>query len=214
MEAEYVRSLVETTRFLTNVGISFLYLNQYNSMVTTAREATIMGSNSLNIYTKQPLNGAVTYDKLIWIDSDISWTIQDFMKLYNAKQDIIAGLYFDQNMTPMCAKNGEGINLSEYIQKEETVEVDAVGFGFVSMKQGVFENVKRPWFETKLISINPEDESIKVPLGEDFSWCYKAKDAGYKIFLDTSILLTHYKKIPVGITKEDINANTESDTTL
>jgi hypothetical protein len=217
MEAEYVKSLIETIGFLNKSNISYLFLNQYNSMVTTAREATIMGSNNLNIYTNKPLNGEVTYDKIMWIDSDISWTIEDFMKLYSSKDEIISGLYFNESMTPMCSKNGEGVNLADYIKTGEKVEIDGVGFGFLCVKSGVFENVKRPWFETKLIPIDEKNPSFVVPLGEDFSWCLKAKDAGYKILLDTSVLLSHHKKVSVRLSENElqsIRGKNESDTTF
>lgn len=207
MEVEYVKSLIQTINFLDQIGLTYLFLSEYSSMVTSAREATIMGSKNLNIYCKEPLNNHVTYDKIIWIDSDISWTIEDFMKLYNAEEDIVSGLYFDQHMTPMCSKNGKDLlNLTECIKNKEKVEIDAAGFGFIAMKSGVFENIKRPWFETQFINIDEEDPSIIVPLGEDYSWCHKASDNGYKIWLDPTILLMHHKKVAVGMRKEEEDA--------
>ena len=68
MEAEYVRSLVTTISHLEKMGISYLYLNEYSSQVNAAREATIMGSRFLHAFATEPVNGQVTYDKIIWID--------------------------------------------------------------------------------------------------------------------------------------------------
>lgn len=205
MEAEYVKSLVQTLSFLQQSNISYLFLNQYSSQVNTAREATIMGSKALNIYSKEPLMGQITYDKIFWIDSDISWTIEDFMKLYNSEKDIVSGIYFDETMTPMASKNSDSIDLDKVIKNKEIIEADAVGFGFVCVKYGVFENISRPWFETKFVQIDEDDPSILVPLGEDFSWCYKAKEKNYKIFLDSTVILNHHKKISITYPKVEEN---------
>lgn len=198
MEAEYVKSLVATLNHLDKEGISYLYLNEYSSQVNAAREATIMGSRFLSAWDTEPLSGKVTYDKIIWIDSDISWTVDDFMKLYNSQYDIVSGLYFNEEGVPLFSNSEEEIyfDFSTIRNKAYPFEIFAAGFGFISMKSGVFESLPRPWFETVFQRIENEDgREMYLPWGEDFSWCKKAKDAGYKIYLDPSILVGHHKKI-------------------
>jgi hypothetical protein len=73
MEAEYVKSLIQTISYLNQVGISYMFLNEYSSMVSTAREATAMGDQYLDPFNNSPVRGQVTYDKIFWIDSDIVW---------------------------------------------------------------------------------------------------------------------------------------------
>ena len=101
MESEYVKSLVETITYLNNNNISYLYVNEYSSQVSAAREATAMGSTMLNIFEHRPLSGQVTYDKMFWIDSDISWTIDDFMNIYESDLDILSGVYINEKGVPM-----------------------------------------------------------------------------------------------------------------
>jgi hypothetical protein len=200
MEAEYVKSLVATLTYLNSQNISYIYLNEYSSQVNAAREATVMGSKFLNAFATEPLNGGATYDKVIWIDSDISWTPEDFMNLYNSKFDIVSGLYFNEEGVPLFTFKEDDIffDHKQLKHKEYPFEVFGVGFGFVAMKSGVFESIPRPWFETEFQRITSDDgKEMFVPWGEDFSWCIKAQNAGYKIYLDPSIRLGHHKKIRI-----------------
>jgi len=200
MEAEYVKSLVATMGYLNREGISYLYLNEYSSQVNAAREATAMGSKFLNAFATEPLGGEATYDKMIWIDSDISWSPEDFMKLYNSKFDIVSGLYFNEEGVPLFTfkENDIYFDHSKLKHKEYPFEVFGVGFGFVAMKSGIFESIPRPWFETEFQRItNDEGKEMFIPWGEDYSWCIKAQNQGYKIYLDPSIRVGHHKKIRI-----------------
>lgn len=200
MEAEYVRSLVQTMEYLNSQGISYMYLNEYSSQVNAAREATTMGSKFLYAFCKEPVRGEITYDKMIWIDSDISWTPEDFMKLYESKFDIVSGLYFNEEGVPMFTFNENDIYFDheQLKHKQYPFEVFGVGFGFVAIKSGVFESIQRPWFETEFQRITNEDgEEMFIPWGEDYSWCIKAKNAGYEIWIDPSIRVGHHKKVRI-----------------
>lgn len=201
MEAEYVKSLVATISYLQQNNISYLYLNEYSSQVDAAREATAMGSKFLNAFATQPLSGQATYDKIIWIDSDISWTPEQFMQLYNSELDVVAGLYFNEEGVPLISFfEGEIYHDPQILNgKKEPFEVFGAGFGFIAMKTGVFENIPRPWFQTEFQRITNEDNTREmfVPYGEDISWCKKAKEAGYKIYLDPTIRVSHHKKIRI-----------------
>lgn len=201
MEAEYVKSLIATIEVLHSNNISYLFLNEYSSQVNAAREATIMGSKLLNAFCKEPVNGNVTYDKIIWIDSDISWTPDQFLKLYNSKLDIVSGLYFNEENVPLIGFSEKEIYHDPAVLngKEYPFEVYAAGFGFIAMKYGIFESIPRPWFNTVFEKIENEDRTREmfIPYGEDFSWCKKAKDIGYKIYLDPSIRVNHHKKVRI-----------------
>jgi hypothetical protein len=200
MEAEYVKSLVATMGYLNKEGISYFYLNEYSSQVNAAREATAMGSKFLNAFATEPLAGEATYDKMIWIDSDISWSPEDFMKLYSSKFDIVSGLYFNEEGVPLFTFKEDDIYFdhSQLKHKEYPFQVFGVGFGFVAIKSGVFESIPRPWFETEFQRItNDEGREMFIPWGEDFSWCIKAQNQGHKIYLDPSIRVGHHKKIRI-----------------
>ena len=198
MENEYVKSLVDTITYLSKVGISYKFLNEYSSQVNMAREATAMGSMFLDAFNTELVRGEVTYDKIIWIDSDISWDVNDFMKLYESDKDVVSGIYLNEKGVPMFSMLSEEIDMASMILSDNYFPVAATGFGFIAIKSGIFEKIQRPWFDlvfNKLV--NEDGKEMLIPLGEDYSWCNKARAAGFDIFIDPSVKLNHHKKISI-----------------
>ena len=192
----YIKSLLPTLEKISSEKISWAFVNEFSSHVADARERTISGG-VLNDATQQiPFNDEITYDKIIWIDSDISWEVDDFIKLYESDKDIISGAYLQPNGAIPAYKKSPGKPLSyeEVLEMKEPEEMDSVGFGFVAIKSGVFEKMTRPWFQSAEVSetINKTKYKYNI-LGEDLSWCIRAKNLGFKIWLDPSIKVTHHK---------------------
>ena len=61
------------------------------------------------------------------------------------------------------------------------------------MKSGVFESIPRPWFLIGKVQWSPESE-MRVNVGEDYSWCGKAQQAGYRIYVDPKVKVRHHKE--------------------
>jgi hypothetical protein len=71
------------------------------------------------------------------------------------------------------------------------IEVDATGVcacGLFDME--VFENVAHPWFETR--------NGPHGVVGEDVHFCEKAREAGYKIYVDCDLKVGHLAKFEIG----------------
>lgn len=199
MHAEYVRSLCETVADLSRDGLNVGFLNKYSSFIPTARELTASDSWTHDYTTNLIANGSFTYEKLFWIDSDIEWTVSDFRKLFRANEDIISGLYVLDTVGTVAAQipNENGIptrvNKVEFLLHEQPVEVGGVGFGFLCIKSGVFEKIPRPWFLIGRVQWSP-DSDMRVNVGEDYSWCGRAQQAGFKIFVDPTVKVRHHKE--------------------
>jgi hypothetical protein len=148
----YVKSLVETTKVLNERGISYHFVSRYSSFVATARELTALDYPVHDFASTEIAQGRFTYDKLMWIDSDIEWTPDDFLRLYESELDIVSGLYVLDTQGTVAAQlpDTRGVptrmNKVEFILHDQPVEVGGVGFGFVCIKKGVFEKIPRPWF--------------------------------------------------------------------
>lgn len=197
LEAGYVKSLMATVEELNRRNISYKWLNSYSSLVHNARETTFSGDDNLNPNDSGPLHDSITYKKVFWIDSDIVWNPEDFIKLYESEKDIIAGAYLlhtEKVSTIHTSEYPGGIPKDIIAQMNVVSEADAIGFGFVAIKSGVFEKIKRPWFGLLSQFIqNSKGEQLAVSLGEDISWCIKAKSANFKIFFDPLVRVGHIK---------------------
>lgn len=198
MMSSYVKSLLATTNELSKQGITWAWSSEYASMVSDAREITLNGDNQNDIKEQRPFKGSVTYDKLFWIDSDIMWTPDNFLKLYESDEDIISGAYLLASGEVTVYKK---ILLPAYTYDEikpmtEVMEVEGAGFGFMCVKQGIFESLTRPWFQSAMGTwVDPDTkEEFTFPiLGEDLSWCKRVGDLGYKIMFDPTVRVTHHK---------------------
>jgi hypothetical protein len=199
LHAEYVQSLVETCAALDQQHITYKFLNKYSSLVASARELTILDSYSHEYgRVNEVASGKYKYKKIMWIDSDISWEPHEFLRLYQSDKDIIGGLYQtgpDGTVAvSMNDKNGNPrfVNKSEFILDAEPIKVDGLGFGFLCVGAGVFEKMQRPWFKTR--TMQWPDVPYETDMGEDYSWCVGAKDAGFDIWLDPLVNVEHHKE--------------------
>lgn len=192
----YVKSLFKTAAALAEKNISWAWINDASSNVFDARETTIIGNRNNDITQTKPLNGEITYDKIIWIDSDISWEPEDVVKLYESDKDIITGAYLlasgEVTIYPEVLKRG--LSWEEFKEKKELFEVDGAGFGFVCIKNGVFESMSRPWFQSVPVTVEADNKTYKFNiLGEDLAWFLRAKELGYSVWVNPDVKVTHHK---------------------
>lgn len=195
---EYLRSMIDTLRWLGEQGKTFYFMSSYSSFVPSARELTALDAPVHDWKTRQIASGAFTYGKIFWIDSDISWNLEHFIKIYESDLDIISGLYQTSpaGIVAVHFPDKEGrptkVNKVEFMLHDEPVEVGGVGFGFVAMKSGVFEKCDRPWFLINRVTWT--DVEYPVNVGEDYSWCANAQRNGFKIYVDPTVKVRHHKE--------------------
>lgn len=152
---------------------------QIGSLVYMARDA--LAKNAIEM-------GA---DYIFWLDSDMVFspdTLQRMMSIRD-KGDIISGLYFRRvsPYTPVLYKdldiNEKGATWSEFDDiPEEIFECGGVGFGCCLMPTEVCIDVLAK-FGQMFTPING--------VGEDLSFCWRARQCGYKIVCDPSVELGH-----------------------
>lgn len=199
----YVSCLLITLEKLGRKGISATWANNHSSHVGDAREITLSGTRVNDPSENRPLMGEITYDKMIWIDSDIIWDPEDVLKLYESDKDIICGGYLmsDGSVMVMPKLFDEPLSIKDALDMTEPVQVEGAGFGFICIKQGIFESMSRPWFQSVPATVVFKDVEYTFPImGEDLSWCHRARSMGYEIWYDPSVKVTHYK--PMRLTWE------------
>lgn len=195
--AQYVKSLLLTIEELNKRSITWVFSNKYCSHVADAREITIGGEDPQDASDSRPFKGEITYDKIIWIDSDIAWTPEDFLKLYESDKDIISGAYLLANGQVVAYKElfRSPFMFEEVLKMTEPVQIHSAGFGFIAFKQGVFEKLTRPWFQMAYAVTDPKnpEKSIFPIMGEDMSVCVRAQEQGFQIWFDPTARVTHHK---------------------
>ena len=132
-------------------------------------------------------------DYVFWMDSDMSFPPDTLVRMMDTLQkhdlDILTGLYF-RRVPPYSPVLFDQLEMrrniccwSEFKSiPDELFEVGGCGFGCVLMKTEVF------------LSVQSKHGNMFAPIGnngEDIAFCIRARDCGYKIWCDPSIICGH-----------------------
>ena len=140
-------------------------------------------------------------DYLLFLDDDhiINWqgtpesSPYEFLhKLLDHKKDIVGALYYHRtgSYRPVLMKElddgGYGFLLdSDITGSLQRVDVQGGGCMLIDMK--IFDKILPPYFE-------PEQQTEGKNLGTDIQLCKKAKENGFEVWCDTSIVIGHLKQ--------------------
>ena len=152
---------------------------------------------------------AQKYDYLFSVDSDIVMPSDTLKKLIEHNKDIVTGMYIQRipgtHALELYDKNGRiPYNL---IKGKGLLEIDACGFGCVLVKSEVFKTVGYPQFVYHS-ALNHRDT-----ISEDTDFCLKAKNKGFKIWVDTSIKCNHIGNVWFNV-EDNQETETEEKTKL
>ena len=190
----YANSLVKSSALFQSNGLKLnvLFLSNH-SLITMARNKIVS-----EIF-KGDQND---WESIVWIDSDISWDPEDLLKLSLHDEDVVSGTY-RKKIHNHCHFTMKMIRGNEEPDERGLIEVEAVGTGFlrVSRKamQHLLDTEKNYYSErdnssgayTEIKNIFETGIKNEQMLSEDFFFCSKLRDLGYKIMLDTRIDLGH-----------------------
>ena len=145
------------------------------------------------------------FERLLFVDSDISFTNDDYIKIQKALNDdpqagAMCGMYSGHKSTDKLIvgffdENGNTILEAECqergwqaIEKGEPVPVDKAGAGFMLVDMSVFEKIPPPWFNTIT-------EAGRF-WGEDTYFLQLLKHHGYVPKIHGGIVVTHTGPTP------------------
>lgn len=157
--------------------------------------------DSRNKLAERAINSDCDY--ILWLDSDMTFmpdTLDIMVKeLEDNNYEMLAGMYYRRRppFTPTLFKElrimPTGTVTREFDEiPEEIFEVAGCGFGCVLMKRNVLWNV----LCNHGYMFSPIDN-----VGEDLSFCWRARMCGHKIYCDPTIALGH--EIRTTITKSN-----------
>ena len=132
------------------------------------------------------------YDYLLSVDSDIAFAPDTLVKMLAHDKDVVSGLYIQRKPGQHILEIYEptptgGVANMPYgkLKGRPLVEVAGCGFGCALIKAEVMRKIGYPQFKYySALSINDT-------VSEDVDFCRKAKDNGFKIWADPSILCRH-----------------------
>jgi hypothetical protein len=176
--------------------------SHYDAVVYYVRNKCL-GGDVRRGKNQKPYNGQISYDYMMWVDSDIVFTPDHFKKLLERNLPIISGLYLMQGGTHYATvvdwdekyfeKNGtfQFAQPKDFQGKTNPIEVDYTGFGFILAKYGVFESLEYPWFRPIFYNIGNAYDFCS----EDVGICKLLKAAGNKIYIDPTVKVGHQKRV-------------------
>jgi len=147
------------------------------------------------------------FDYLFAVDHDITFAPDTLKKLLSHNVPIVSGVYrqrlpvhkieiYDLNLQRMDIKD---------IYNKGLIEIGGCGFGCVLVQKEVMADIGYPQFEYHVT------RDFAHTLSEDNDFCIKARNKGYKIYCDSSVMCGHigsttmYVEIPKEVqeAKED-----------
>lgn len=188
----YHNSCLKLSKVLDQVGLEHDWSNGRNeSLITRAR----------NEMAKAFLDSE--HSHLFWIDADIEFTPDDVAKVWNLNADIGVAFYsMKRPDKPLSAwKDGALVSIEDC--PKEPFEVDFSGTGFMCIKREVLEKLAEtsesytgPLGKTPALFMTPvHNDGFE---SEDYNFCRRAREAGFKIIGDPSIRLGHWGQARYG----------------
>ena len=167
------------------------------ALLQKAGDCTLMMKSGSLIYTsRNALATAAIHteaDLVFWLDSDMVFKPDVLLRMLKTLQennlDMLSGLYFRRvpPYSPVLFDqleiNGVEAKYSEFQSIPDGLfEVGACGFGCVLMKTDVF------------FDVHAKFGNMFAPIGnngEDVAFCWRARQCGYKIYCDPSVICGH-----------------------
>lgn len=166
--------------FITMVKPPFTYLRTSNGAIQDMR----------NNIVDAALRDRCSH--LIMMDTDQVYHPETIPRLLSHKLPVVGCIVYRRYppFDPIMMKG----TLGKYTMIEEwepgsLVEVDATGTGCLMFDMNVFRRMPPPWFRARSYE--------GKPVGEDIGFCSDLRNAGYRIFVDTSIPAGHLSQMQI-----------------
>ena len=145
------------------------------------------------------------YDELIWIDSDIGFHADDVDRLRSHGLPLVAAIYPKKGVRALASHLLPGTETVQFGDSGGLLEIMYAATGFLLTHRRVYaalreqglpvcnERFTRPMVPYFLPMLVPDGDGHWY-LGEDFSFCERARRAGFVVMADTRIRLRHIGK--------------------
>lgn len=177
------------------LGHTFAYLGRASACVDLNRNEIMAAAKDI---------GA---DYLLMLDTDIDLPVRMNVieHLLSLNKDIVSGVIHQGSypFRPMVYYFG-GHGITNYVSyPAELFKADATGGGFLFISKKVIEHFKHD------VSGECPFDYMYSPLflREDVAFCYRAKQAGFELWVEPRIQITHWKRLPIGAEYWELTKN-------
>jgi hypothetical protein len=165
------------------------------------------------------------FDEIMWIDSDIAFDDDGVDRLRAHDAPVVAGLYAKRGQKDFAFIPEEGAESLRFGVGGGLLAVRYAATGFLLTRRRVYDDIARtfalplcnasfgvpsiPYFLPMVIS---DPAKGYWYLGEDFSFCERARQAGHQVLADSTVRLGHVGKYTYGW--EDVGASVPRSATV
>lgn len=139
--------------------------------------------NQRNDLVKRALEFDVTH--ILWLDSDMRFPKDLLVQLLERGEPIVAANYVTRQhpLRPVAVELKDGQRQSLYTTPATVglVEVEHTGLGVMLVDADVYRQLAQPWFAFW------HNEKAAAFVGEDAYFCFCAREAGLKVYVDQSV---------------------------
>jgi len=143
------------------------------------------------------------FEELMWIDSDIAFEPEAVDRLRSLGLPIACGVYLKKKARSFACNFPAGTESVPFGEGGRMIEVSHAGAGFLHTRREVYQTIKErlglptcneragpamiPFFQPMVV---PEGSGHWY-MAEDYAFCQRARDCGFRVIADTSIRLGH-----------------------
>jgi hypothetical protein len=183
VNSNYVKTLLEFSQNNINFEPFFLH----DSLITRARNELIT-----QFYENQE-----NFTHLLWLDGDVSIPASGLQELLNENVNVIATPIPIKDLTPGAHQSVRRTyeEIRPYVYKAEAAATGC----FLMSKQSVIDLVKSSKYyfsddysERKIYNVFEGGIRDNQLMSEDWDICYKLRDLGYEIYVNSSFPVSHF----------------------
>jgi len=197
----YIKNLSSLLQHFKKRNIKYKFCTTFSRNIYETRNRCLLGDPTKGTI-QLPFDGE-DYTHILWIDDDIMYNTKDFDLLFDSGKDVISAFYIMADGEQYAAvkiwdekffsENGyfEFMKPDDIKDGKSPTRVEYIGFGFLLIKKGIFEQLNYPWFEPTYLQIRDAEDFCM----EDVTFCLKCKEKNIPVFAHPKVIVGHVKDI-------------------
>ena len=168
--------------------------------VSTIRQGWV---GARNMAVKSTLEDAPECDGIVWVDDDVLLPSTAITRMLSYDKDFVTGIVFQKadGFNPLVAKwTGKGFAWWKEFPHNVLGTADGCGFGCCYTSTNMLKTIQKlpdfkkdGWFNQFRAGHFGQQikEDSDTDMSEDFSFCMRARAAGFQLYADTGLLCSH-----------------------